>query len=125
MIQNVPLSFHSFENPTVLYAIQSSSRDQNVPLFIVQYHPITSLLDTERVAVLIFYCIMFPIRSLQEAVKHTERPIEVLGIFDSVLKLINETMKKANETRIAIDDLMSYVSIDSIQLQMMAFGNCC
>jgi hypothetical protein len=66
---------------------------------------------------------MFPVRSLQEAVKHTERPIEVLGIFDSVLKLINETMKKANETRIAIDDLMSYVSIDSIQLQMMAFGN--
>ena len=30
--QNVPLSFHCFETPTVLPAIQSQSSDQNVPL---------------------------------------------------------------------------------------------
>jgi tellurite resistance-related uncharacterized protein len=30
--QNVPLSFHCFENPTVLHAIQSWSSDQNVSL---------------------------------------------------------------------------------------------
>ena len=42
---------------------------------------------------------------------HARRPMEVLEVYDEVSKLINETLTKANETRIAIDHLMNYVSI--------------
>lgn len=51
------------------------------------------------------------VSSLQEAVVHARRPMEVLEVYDEVSKLINETLTRANETKIAIDHLMNYVSV--------------
>ncbi len=59
---------------------------------------------------------LFAIRSLQVAVKHTRRPMEVLTMYDTIFKLINETVKRSNDTRIAVDNLMNYVSIESMKM---------
>ena len=89
-------------------------------------YPIFSFDLNVLLSILLFYCPfycsivhsivpLFFIRSLQEAVEHSRRPVEVLSIYDTIFKLINETMKRANGTRIAVDNLMNYVSIDERQ----------
>lgn len=69
---------------------------------------ISHSLFSASIEVFTFYIIR---RSLQEAVTYTSRPIQVLGIYDTVSMLVNETVQKANVTRIAIVNLMNYVSV--------------
>jgi hypothetical protein len=55
--QNVPLSSHCFENPTVLHAIQSWSSDQNVPLSFHYLEHLTVLHAIQLLIVLKYFSI--------------------------------------------------------------------